>query len=90
MFASFLRLSNIVAHSFSSLMFPNIWLEVISFVSDDMSIILIKCSKTIQFRDKIARIHIPMLPGLRLCLVTALKQMLALVPGSQNDPLFSI
>ena len=55
-----------------------------------MAIILVKWSKTLQARDKITRIHIPVLPDSRLCPVTALKQMLASVPGSQNDPLFSI
>ena len=56
----------------------------------DMAIVLVKWSKTIQSRDKIARIHIPVLPGCKLCPVAALKCMLAMVPGSQDDPLFSI
>ena len=50
----------------------------------------IKWSKTLQARDKITRIHIPVLPDSRLCPVAALKRMLAMVPGSQDDPLFSI
>ena len=58
--------------------------------SHDMAIILVKWSKTLQARDTIARIHIPVLPDSRLCPVTALKQMLAIVPGSQDDPLYSI
>ena len=58
--------------------------------SHDMAIILVKWSKTIQSRDKIAHIHIPVLPESRLCPVTALKRMLAIVPGSQDDPLFCI
>ena len=58
--------------------------------SHDMAIIFVKWSKTIQSRDKIACIHIPVVPGSRLCPVTALKYMLANVTGSQNDPLFCI
>ena len=54
--------------------------------SHDMAIILVKWSKTIQPRHKIAHV----LPGSKLCPVTALKHMLAIVPGYQDDPLFSI
>ena len=53
------------------------------------AIILIKWSKTIQFRDRVVTIRVPFLPGSSLCLVTALKAMIALVPGSDNDPLFA-
>ena len=55
-----------------------------------MAIILIKWSKTIQCRDKIACIHIPVLPASKLCPVTTLKHVLSQVTGSQNDPLFCI
>ena len=55
-----------------------------------MAIILVRWSKTIQSIDKIAHVNIPVLPGSRLCPVTALKHMLAIVPRSQKDPLFSI
>ena len=34
--------------------------------------------------------QLPTLPWSRLCPVTALKQMLSRVPGSQDDPLFYI
>ena len=70
-------------------MFPEIWLEVI-FLSHDMATILVKWTKTIQPRDKIARIQIPVLPGSKICPVTALKHMLAMVTGSQDNPRFSI
>ena len=52
--------------------------------SQDMAIILVKWSKTLQARGKIVHVHIPVLPGSRLCLVTALKDVLAIVPGSQD------
>ena len=56
--------------------------------SSTEAIILITWSKTIQFRDRVITIRVPFLPG-SLCPVTALKVMLALVPGSDNDPLFA-
>ena len=80
-FFSFLRLSNMVPFHLAR--------GDIIF-SHDMAIVLVKWSKTIQSRDKIARIQIPVLPGSKLCPVAALKRMLAIVPGSLDDPLFSI
>ena len=44
---------------------------------------------TIQFRDRVATIRVPFLPGSPLCPVTSLKVMIALVPGSDNDLLFA-
>ena len=58
--------------------------------SDNEAIVLVKWSKTIQSRDNVARVVIPKLPGSKLCPVTALSNMLHLVPGSNNDPLFAI
>ena len=58
--------------------------------SDKEVIVLVKWSKTIQSRDKVARVVIPKLPGSNLCPVTTLSNMLQLVPGSNNDPLFAI
>ena len=40
--------------------------------SDNEAIVLVKWSKTIQSRDKVARVVIPKLPGSKLCPVTAL------------------
>ena len=88
-FFSFLRLSNMVPHSFCSFDISRHLRGDIIF-SHDMAMVLVKWSKTIQSRDKVARIHIPFLSGSRLCPVTALKRMLVLGPGSQEDPLFSI
>ena len=84
------RLSNVVPHSFSTFDVSRKLARGNIFFSDTMAIILVKWSKTIQFRNKIARIHIPMLPSSRLCPVTAVKQMLSHIPGSQDDPLFRI
>ena len=64
-------------------MFLGIW-------RNDSAIIRMKWSKTNQFRDKVARISIPGLPGSPLCPVTALRVLLQAVPGVQDDPLFTI
>ena len=63
---------------------------MISFFSDKETIVLVKWSKTIQSRDKVAHVVIQKLPGSKLCPVTAPSNMLRLVPGSSNDPLFAI
>ena len=89
-FFSFLRLSNMVPHSFKNFDgFRHLARGDIIF-SHDMAIIIVKWSKTLQARDKIPRIHIPVMPDSRLCPVAALIGMLTMVPGSQDDPLFSI
>ena len=89
-FFSFLRLSTMVPHSFRSFDISRHLARSDIIFSHDMAIILVKWSKTIQSRDKIAHIHIPVLSESRLCPFTALKCMLAIVPGSQDDPLSSI
>ena len=89
-FVSFLRLSHIVPHSFKNFYASRHLARGDIIFSHDMAIIFVKWSKTIQSRDNSAHIHIPVLPGSRLCPVTALKHMRAIVPGSQDDPLFSL
>ena len=79
-----------VPHSFTSFDLTRHLARGDIIFSHDMAIVLVKWSKTIQSRDKIARIQIPVLPGSKLCPVAALKCMLAMVPGSRDDPLFSI
>ena len=81
-FYSFLRLSNMVPHSFKNFDVSIHLARGDIIFSHDMATILVKWSKTIQSRDKIVCIHIPVLPGSKLCPVTALKHMLAIVPGS--------
>ena len=55
------------------------------FFSSTETIVLIKLSKAIQFRDRVVTIRVPFLPGSSPCPVTALKAMIARVPGSDND-----
>ena len=89
-FFSFLRLSNMVPHSFKNFDVSRHLARSDIIFSHNMAIIFVKWSKTMQSRDEMARIHISVLHGSRLCPVTALKHMLAIVPGSQDDPLLSI
>ena len=89
-FFSFLRLSNMVPHSLKNFDGSRHLARGDVIFSHNKAIILVKWSKSLKARDKIACIHIPILPNSRLCPVTALKRMLAMVPGSQDDPLFSI
>ena len=84
-FFLFMRLSNIVPHSRAQYDHTRHLARGDVIFSSTEAIILIKWSKTIQFRDRI----VPFLPGSSLCPVTALKAMIALVPGSDNDPLFA-
>ena len=89
-FFSFLRLSNLVPHTFRSFDVSRHLARGDVIFSHDMAVIIVKWSKTLQCRDTVAHIHIPVVPGSRLCPVSALKDMLNLVPGSQDDPLFTI
>ena len=88
-FFSFMRLSNLVPHSRSQYDHTKHLARGDVIFSSTEAIIIIKWSKTIQFRDRVVTIRIPFLPGSSLCPVTALKAMIALVPGSDNDPLFA-
>ena len=89
-FFSFLRLSNMVPHAKNGFNPSRHLARGDIIVSDNEAIVLVKWSKTIQFRDKVACVVIPKLPGSKLCPVTVLSNMLHLVPGSNNDPLFAI
>ena len=88
-FFSFLRLSNMVPHSRAQYDHTRHLARGDVIFSAREAIVLIKWSKTIQFRDRVVTIRVPFLPGPSLCPVTALKAMIALVPGSDNDPLFA-
>ena len=89
-FFSFLRLSNMVPHAKNGFDPSRHLAQGDIIFSDNEAIVLVKWSKTIQSRDKVVRVVIPKLPGSKLCPVTALSNMLHLVPGSNNDPLFAI
>ena len=89
-FFSFLRLSNIVTHSTSTFDLSRHLARDDIIFGQDLAIIVVKWSKTNQFRHKVTRISIPVLSGSSLCPVAALKVLLQAVPSTQNDPLFTI
>ena len=87
-FFSFLRLSNLVPHSaraFSPLY--HLSRGDIIFAKPGMHV-LIKWSKTIQARNTVKILKIPILGANPICPVTAVKNLLAITPGTKNDPLF--
>ena len=88
-FFSFIRLSNIVPQSRAQYDHSRHLARGDVIFSSTEAIILIKWSKTIQIRDKVLTIRVPFLPGSSLCPVTALKAMIALVAGSDNNPHFA-
>ena len=87
-FFSFLRLSNLVPHSVQqySVLYHLARGDII-FAKPGIHI-LIKWSKTLQSRDTVKILKIPMLGANPICPVTAIKNLLAITPGSKNDPLF--
>ena len=87
-FFSFMRVSNIVPHSRAQYDHTRHLARGDVIFSSIEVIVLMKWSKTIQFRDRVVTIRVPFLPDSSLCPVTALKAMIALVPGSANDPHF--
>ena len=82
-----MRLSNIVPHSRAQYGHTRHLARGDVIFSSTKAIIMIRWSKTIQFRDRVVTTGVPFLPGSSP--VTALTAMFALVPGSVNDPLFA-
>ena len=89
-FFSFLRISNLVPHSISAFSPLEQLTRGDIFFAPPGVHLLIKWSKTMQNRDLVKIIKIPQLGTSPLCPVKALKNLLILTPGSQNDPLFQI
>ena len=86
-FFSFLRLSNLVPHSTSTFDFRKHLTREDVFFKQDSAIILLKWSKTMQLNNQIKLITIPKLNN-DLCPVSALRDVLTLVPQGRNVPLF--
>ena len=85
-FFSFLRISNLVPHA-KSLFSPSRHLTPEDiFFQHTTAVILVKWSKTLQFNNEIKLLHIPMLHN-DLCPVAALKNILAIIPHTRNQPL---
>ena len=89
-FFSFLRLSNLLPHSIKTFDISRQLCRGDIFFSQKTATILIKWSKTIQNRQEIKTIVIPLLDGSPICPVQALRRMLELYPVHENAPLFQV
>ena len=89
-FYSFLRLSNIVPHSFRGFDPSRHLARGDVIFGDTSAVVILKWSKTNQLRDKVKYVTIPKIPHSPLCPFGSLKNMLQKIPGTENDPLFSI
>ena len=87
-FFSFLRLSNILPHSVHSFDFTR-QLARGDFIShQQIGLLLIKWSKTIQNCRDTVTLPLPFLGSSHLCPISALAAMIQAIPASPNDPLF--
>ena len=89
-FYSFLRLSNIVPHSFMSFDVSRHPARGDVIFAQTSAVVILKWSKTNQLRNKVNYVTIPVLPHSPLCPVVALKTMIQKIPAGKNDPLFLI
>ena len=86
-FYSFLKLSNMLPHSVAS--FDNTRHLCVGDVISQYAVIIIKLSKTIQDRSRVACISIPALDSATICPVSALTRMLH-IQTSPDDPFFQV
>ena len=85
---SFLRLSNLVPHTTAQYS-PLYHLARADIIFANPGIqVLIKWSKTMQTRNVVKILKIPNLGSNPLCPVKAIKNLLDITPGSNNQPLF--
>ena len=90
MFFGFLRLSNIAPHSYAQFgSTRHLTRADVSFVPSAMRITL-KRSKTMQTRDKVHVITLPLIHPSPLCPVYALKRAIAYYNPRDMDPLFQV
>ena len=88
-FFSFLRISNLVPHSISTFDHMRQLARGDVIFAPPGAHLIVKWSKTLQFRDKVKVLKIPSLGSSRLYPVAALKAMLKLCQG-EKLPLFQI
>ena len=89
-FFSFLRSSNLLPHVATKFDHTRHLCRGDVIFDPHASIIVVKWSKTLQDRHKIATIAVPYLGDNLLCPVTAFKNLLMLTSSSNNNPLFQI
>ena len=91
-FFSFLRISNLVPYKASDMAAVNTYFlkrEDVSFSAHGAVLRIFK-TKTIQFRQRVLQIPLPVIPNSILCPVAALKACLSLVPAPLSAPLFMV
>ena len=57
------------------------------FFKPDSAVVLVQWSKTLQFNSQVKLLHIPLLNN-SFCPVTAIKNVINIVPTHRNSPLF--
>ena len=88
MFFSFLRLSNILPHSVDKFDVSRHLCRTDVIFSDNMAVISVKWSKTMQDRRQVTTVTIPALGSSFLCPVNALGTMFQIVSLHINASLF--
>ena len=87
-FFSFCRLSNLLPHVASRFDYTRHLCRGDIIFSQDAVIIVVKWSKTLHDRQKVATIAVPYLGESPLCPVMAIKSLLEVTPSSPNNSLF--
>ena len=87
-FFSFLRISNILPHSAAQFDSSRHLCKGDLIFSANSVVIIIKWSKTLQDRKKVATVTIPALGASPLCPLNALKKLLHIHPLTDDHPLF--
>ena len=90
LFFSFLRLSNILPHTVTNFDNTRHLAKGGIIIAEDQVLVIIKWSKTMQNRQELRTISLPMLGLSPLCPAMALRSLLAWIPGDANAPLFQI
>ena len=91
-FFSSLRISNLVPYKASDMAAVNTYFlkrEDVFFFAHGAVLRIFK-TKTIQFRQRVLQIPLPVIPNSILCPVAALKAYLSLVPAPLSAPLFMV
>ena len=89
-FFGFFRLSNMAPHAIAQFDSTRHFTGGDVFFQKNEAQLLLKWSKTIQYRDEYRMVTIPKLGASPICPYKALKKIMALYNPGQNEPLFQI
>ena len=87
-FYSFLYMSNLLPHSIQEFSPLKHLARGDLIFKQNKVVLLLKWSKTMQYNNEIKLIHVPRILHSSICPVTALSNLLALMPSGANLPLF--